>query len=585
MTVLTQRKRTDMLLALILTVAFLVRVWGIDFGLPQLETRPDEIWVVRIALGFFTGDLNPHFFDYPTLYMYLVWFLYLVYFLVGKMFGRFTGVDDLFFQLVVDPTTLHLIPRYLSAVMGTVTVLVLYFLVRNAIGTRVALMASWFLATNYLHTRESHFGKIDVAMTLLVTLAMSYIIKVLLTRRKRYYLTAGIFSGLAISTKYAALPIIVAFMVAHFCNYIRGKTVYHLKALKDRKLHWGLTAVLVSFLATTPFAVLGYEEFFRDVSYLIEVLREGYLGIVFGRGWWYHLRYSLLLGMGWPVFVASLLGIVIMVRRHRPLALVTLSFVFVYYLTIGRSPVRYVRYVVPLIPFFSLCAACFVERSVRALSRLIRGWEEALLLLMSVLLPIPSLLSIIHVNRLLSTPDSRLIASAWVNEHLETASSVYQVGSLVARLQLLPSSETLERQLAWYREQDVPLDVLITRAKLEAVKKLKILPYEEWMYDSGSQQFFVQGIPENGYPRYIILYESPLLFDVKTNPVPEFVARLLQNRYRRIHSVVAADLFSRVNVYDHQDAFYLPYAGFEGVNRPGPNISIYEQILGERNVR
>jgi hypothetical protein len=28
-------------------------------------------------------------------------------------------------------------------------------------------------------------------------------------------------------------------------------------------------------------------------------------------------------------------------------------------------------------------------------------------------------------------------------------------------------------------------------------------------------------------------------------------------------------------VFDRQDAFFLPIAGFSGVERPGPNVSIY----------
>ncbi len=30
-------------------------------------------------------------------------------------------------------------------------------------------------------------------------------------------------------------------------------------------------------------------------------------------------------------------------------------------------------------------------------------------------------------------------------------------------------------------------------------------------------------------------------------------------------------------VYDLQDAFYVPFAGFAGIARPGPNLSIWER--------
>jgi len=31
-------------------------------------------------------------------------------------------------------------------------------------------------------------------------------------------------------------------------------------------------------------------------------------------------------------------------------------------------------------------------------------------------------------------------------------------------------------------------------------------------------------------------------------------------------------------VYDQQDAFYVPFANFASVSRPGPDIQIYERI-------
>ena len=34
------------------------------------------------------------------------------------------------------------------------------------------------------------------------------------------------------------------------------------------------------------------------------------------------------------------------------------------------------------------------------------------------------------------------------------------------------------------------------------------------------------------------------------------------------------------NKYDMLDAFYLPYSGFDGVRRPGPNFILYERSTG-----
>src|SRR5690242_10117213 len=59
-------------LALIVLSALALRAWGVRGGLPYVD-HPDEpnpvSYVVRMLR---TGDLNPHFFQKPTLYVYLL---------------------------------------------------------------------------------------------------------------------------------------------------------------------------------------------------------------------------------------------------------------------------------------------------------------------------------------------------------------------------------------------------------------------------------------------------------------------------------------------------------------------------------
>ncbi|MEW5720581.1 MAG: hypothetical protein AB1817_18295, partial [Chloroflexota bacterium] len=64
-----------------------LRLWGIGFGLPYIY-HPDEGLPVSIALRFLrTGDLNPNFYDWPSLLLYLDALVYLALFGVGKFLG------------------------------------------------------------------------------------------------------------------------------------------------------------------------------------------------------------------------------------------------------------------------------------------------------------------------------------------------------------------------------------------------------------------------------------------------------------------------------------------------------------------
>lgn len=71
----------------ILAVAALARYWAIDFCLPSLGCRPDEDAVAAVSTHFFTRDLKPTFFDWPSLFMYVVTLGMVPLFKIGRWIG------------------------------------------------------------------------------------------------------------------------------------------------------------------------------------------------------------------------------------------------------------------------------------------------------------------------------------------------------------------------------------------------------------------------------------------------------------------------------------------------------------------
>ena len=72
------RERTVLtVLAGIVLLAAGARFWGLWFGLPLVEARPDETFVINVARSFLSGEFSPQFYDYPWLDMWLVTLVYL----------------------------------------------------------------------------------------------------------------------------------------------------------------------------------------------------------------------------------------------------------------------------------------------------------------------------------------------------------------------------------------------------------------------------------------------------------------------------------------------------------------------------
>jgi hypothetical protein len=74
-------------------------------------------------------------------------------------------------------------------------------------------------------------------------------------------------------------------------------------------------------------------------------------------------------------------------------------------------------------------------------------------------------------------------------------------------------------------------------------------------------------------PELLVLVECPLEYC----EVPRGVRRIAESQYTLRERITAHDS-SEARVYDWADAFFVPLAGFAGVTRPGPNLSIYARL-------
>src|SRR5260221_4713334 len=186
-----------------------LRFFPIWFGLPYAQARPDESVAIEHALGILSGDLNPHFFNWPSVTLYAFAALYKIASVLHVPLG---------------PYALTLIPRGFVALAGTATILVLARMARDAASRATALVAALFLSVAILHVRDSHFATVDVLTTLLATASLALLIAALRNDSIKLFTLAGLVGGLATSTKYNVALLMVAMAAAQNRRlYHRGK--------------------------------------------------------------------------------------------------------------------------------------------------------------------------------------------------------------------------------------------------------------------------------------------------------------------------------------------------------------------------
>lgn len=520
----------------ILLVALGLRVWGIHFGLPQANARPDETSVAGPAVTFLSGDLEPPHFLYPTGFMYGLSAVYLAYYEVTRPWAAYKTLHEFAESRRQDIAPFLLISRAISVIFGVLTVFWLYRLTARVAGTVTALVASAFLAVCFLHVRDSHFGVTDATMTGLVLLAVLLIARWHETGGSVLAARAGLAGGLAMATKYNGLGVAVPFAVAAID-----------RMWSDRRHRPSLFGVVGSsaaffavmaavFLAGSFYIFIQPERFWSDVTQQGQILEAGH-GLVLPRGWIYHATVTLPAALGWPMFIAGVAGLVWLVVREPRRGAVIVAFPAAYYVIAGSGHTVFARYMLPVLPFLCLGAAFTCERFLETLSsgRAPRRPVLAMTLL-AVLVALPTTVKSVQIDRRLARDDNRVVVSRALTTIVPPAATIYQSGSSYGKIQW-PSSLGL---------RDVAFD--------EAA-----------------------GAFEGGLPDWIVIQRSPL---PQYSEVPAAMPAILDAHYQLAQSFPTGD--DRPRVYDPQDAFFLPLVGFDGLDRPGPSFDLYRRVSTEK---
>ncbi len=529
---------------LIVALALLLRLWGLDFGLPMAESRPDELTIAYQAMKFGTLDLNPHSFNYPSLFKYLVFGVFGAWYAVGRLISEFSGQEELLRSFFAADTSFRLLMRLLVAGFGTLTV---------ALITKQSRGAGLLLAVACLHVRDSHFGVTDIPMGFFATGAVLAAARVQSDGGWRMTVVAAMLAGLATSTKYNAGLLCVPLTVAA----LLGPGAWPDRL---RRLIASGGVMVGAFVLGTPFAVLDFPTFYKDFTYELTHLSTGHR-IDIGIGYVHHITESLRHGVGLPLLVGGAIGIVDAFRHSWRRALTLYAFPLVYYLVIGHGETAFFRYILPVVPFLCLGAGELADRL---------GPRIAVLAMMAL----PTAFSSIHVVRLMAAGDTREAMGAYIEAEVPTDATIVHggTGSGAPLLQRNVANQTREYEaragradsagfrkpddLRWYQAERPRYDLWVLRKEgLELASQKEV---SEVLSDP---------------PEWLLLEEYGL---VHYAAVPEAVRELARRRYVKVHSERAWS--GRVSpVFDQQDAFYLPIAGFGGFRRMGPTLHLYHR--------
>jgi hypothetical protein len=393
-------------LAGLFVAALILRLVGLETGLPYVYNADENAHFVPRAIGLFGHGWNPGYFINPPAYTYVLHLLFAVRWgtdpaAVGGAFAA-------------DPTAAFALARATSAVLGAIAVpLTAIAGARLLEDKRVGLIAGALLAVAFLPVHYSHFALNDAPTLAPLALALVGVAGIYRTGRTRDYVLAGVGLGLAIATKYQAGIVVVTILAAAFASPVVHNRV--------KGLACAFAPMLLAFLAANPYALLDRPQFMEDLRKQTSTAAGneggGKLGLAQTHGLTYYLQ-TFTWGFGWIPTAFALGGIGGLIARHRRLALVLAPAPILLLLYFGNNSRFFARWMLPMYPILALLAAW----AIVALASKFR--PRVLVPALAALALLQPLVFSVHNDVVLAREDTRMLARNWMQANLPIGTKI-----------------------------------------------------------------------------------------------------------------------------------------------------------------
>jgi hypothetical protein len=403
-----------------------LRIWNIDWGLPELyeEATPFfkawNFWNWG-ATGF---DFNPHFFNYPAFSFYFQFIGQGLHFLVGSVLGWYPDLTAFSRAFQSNPDRFFILARSITVLFDLGTVILVYRIARETGEKLLPPIAAILAAINILLIQQSQFVNVDTPLTFFTTLTVLSMRRLYTSASVKRYVSTGILIGIAASTKYTGALLLLALLAVHF---LRVKNRDQIGAtIRDTKIYWAFGVSGITFLALNPFILLRYEDFFRDFGFEQQHMSAGHLGIQTGQNPLVFYLLKILpdaLGLVFCLFILFAL-VRMVVGRDRENGVYAI-FPIICIAVISSWEMRADRYILPAIPSLIVIGCIGIVdlskliaakwRASRARSREVAS--VPIVVIAFALMLLPGLHELVSVKDYLGSaglPDTRAISKEWI---------------------------------------------------------------------------------------------------------------------------------------------------------------------------
>lgn len=329
------------------------RVLGVRWGLPNemrnFSLHPDEQVNLLFARQIIPTQLHftPGSYNYGTLYLTLLRIVSDVVITYGGGLEPNGSISPALMGQV------HLAGRLMNCIFGAGLAALTFGLARRHLSLLSSIVSGCIVAVAPALLVHSRFQTVDMLATLLAVASVYAALRVIEPEANvtKWALWAGAFAGLSAGTKYIGIIALAALFVASIV--IKSPKAFLI----------GFAVSLAAFVISTPGCILDRESFIRDFTFEMNHSKTGH-GTVFmatSPALIYHIG-NLSAGASILTLLVGLGGLVWGVVKRQAWIGILATFFVCYYLGVSGGQIKFMRYILPLIPTLAIGVGVMVER-------------------------------------------------------------------------------------------------------------------------------------------------------------------------------------------------------------------------------
>lgn len=429
---MTESRKSLYFLIPILLIGLWFRAPMISTGLPFFYHEDEAHHFNRTVRMVQKGELNPKYFHKPSLHFYLRMPVVAASFLWNVKEGDIRSLKEIRTE---DPygiggyafTASH--PgivkwnRAFSVGLSMLIVLLVFLCARLlALSPATAGLAALLSAASPPLIRHSAVIGVDTLMAFMCMLTAYVSLRVFKEFSLRGLFLCGVVAGLAVSSKYNALPI-VAIPLA-LCLLDRNINPKHLAI--------AIIAPVIGFFIGTPYSLVEVPLFLNHFAYEIwHYGVEGHVGHMAEPGLpqaAFYLSWFSSDAIGYLGLLASVLGAYFIIKNRGSKGALFLTFPALFFLLMVSQKANFTRNMISILPFLAVLAGCAFAEISKLLEKGPKTAGVALAALILLAQPISGALS--ERGSAKTIQETRLSASSWIEQNLQPFSDTAISGEL-----------------------------------------------------------------------------------------------------------------------------------------------------------